>query len=287
MTCAFGSTGKLSLHWCRGSRLSLGQGPRRAPGPGATKRARSSPPPRPNNTPAGGSPAGPDRIRLQICNHPMQARNVEPTDFANNELNPLGVDRTYNGALRMVVIESNTDLEQLDVTPSDLKAIRLRLGLDPAELAALLGMPGRRDIVENLEKARTWTMFEGHQDALMDLEEAVEEIACEILEGPRPTVLIGFPNDGVFRDLAPDIAQRLRFNSVHRMMLAKIQSSLSGAENDDQDDLIPIVEIIPSRYAEWLGSRADSPENRVEWALQHLEVYRTKPGLPIAGQRES
>ncbi|WP_460450315.1 helix-turn-helix domain-containing protein [Alsobacter sp. SYSU BS001988] len=181
----------------------------------------------------------------------------------------------------MMLVEIPPELS--DVTPSDLKAMRLRLGMDPAELATLLGMPGRRDIVENLEKARTWTMFERHQDALVDLEEAVENIARRILEAPRPAVLIGYPNDGVFREFAPEIAKLLGFNSVHRMMLAKIQSSLS----DHPDDLIPIVEIIPSRYAEWLGASLDTPDTRVEWALQHIEVYRTKPGLPVAGQPES
>lgn len=178
------------------------------------------------------------------------------------------------------------------MTPSDLKAIRIRLGLDMAEVAQLLGLAGRRDIVENLEKGRTWTMYQGHIDALTMLEGELDDVLNEMLQDDDPELLIGFPNDGVFAEMEPELHQRLRFNSVHRMLLALRQSSIGEMEQDERGNMrligVPqIVEIIPTRYAEFRRDRPDTNEMRIAWAREHVSVYKLKPGLPVIGQRES
>jgi transcriptional regulator with XRE-family HTH domain len=178
----------------------------------------------------------------------------------------------------MTITEYDLDAES-EVTPSDLKAMRLRLGLDMSELAHMLGLAGRRDVVENLEKGRTWTMHQAHADILEALQGAFYRRLDDIILGDEPPeVLIGFPNDGVFREYEPELAEELRFNSVHRMMLAQAQSAL--AENPQ------IVEIIPTRYQEWLNGRTDNQDEREAWALEHMKIYRIKPGLPTIGNRE-
>lgn len=190
----------------------------------------------------------------------------------------------------MTITEYETDSES-DVTPSDLKAMRIRLGLDMSELAQLLGLAGRRDVVENLEKARTWTMHQEHADALTMLEGEFDDVLNEMSQEDDPEFLIGFPNDGVFAEMEPGLHQRLRFNSVHRMLLALRQASVGEMEQDESGRTrligVPqIVEIIPARYNEWLRGRSDSPGNRIAWAREHVKVYRIKPGLPRLGERE-
>ncbi|WP_293862392.1 helix-turn-helix transcriptional regulator [uncultured Alsobacter sp.] len=190
--------------------------------------------------------------------------------------------------MTLALIDNDADLEPSDVTPSDLKAIRLRLGLDMAELAQLLGMPGRRDIVENLEKARTWTMHQGHIDALLALEEAFDMVVDNLI-GALDGVyfLIGYPNDGVFAEMEPHAFAVLKFNSVHRMALANVQSALTVYDEDGTPSAPAIVEIIPTRYAEFRRDRPDTPEMRAAWAREHVAVYKVKPGLPIIGRPES
>lgn len=195
--------------------------------------------------------------------------------------------------MTLALIDNDADLEPSDVTPSDLKAIRMRLGLDMAELAQLLGMPGRRDIVENLEKSRTWTMHQGHIDALQALNDEVDEVWSEMADGDPPEFLIGFPNDGVFAEMEPELFDRLKFNSVHRMLLAGLSMLWIVEEHDHETGEVvvsgvrTIVEIIPSRYAEFRRDRPDTPEMRIAWAREHVSVYKVKPGLPIVGRPES
>lgn len=172
----------------------------------------------------------------------------------------------------MMIADYELDSES-DVTPSDLKAMRLRLGMSPDELAQLLGNGIKPTDVVNMEKGRTWIMREGHRDLLKAMEETFgRRLDDIILQDEEPEILIGFPNDGVFHDYEPELAAELQFNSVHRMLLAVAQDLLESTP--------PIVEIIPTRYAEWLAGRPDSFDERQRWAQEHMKVYRMKPGMP-------
>lgn len=180
------------------------------------------------------------------------------------------------------------EIETTEVTPSQLKALRIRLGIDMAELAGLLGLGGGRDIVENLEKPRTWTMYQGHIDTLEALETHFYE-ALEETVSARPSVLIMFPNQSVFETMEPAWAGRLRLNSVHRAVQIRAHEELQ-----DQLDEVDIMELIPAKYDQWLDGRADTPDYRISWAREHIyggpgqpPVYRIRPGYPVRGQRES
>lgn len=171
--------------------------------------------------------------------------------------------------------------EVADVTPEDLRAIRIRIGLQPNELSELLGLGGRRDVIENLEKSRTWTMFQGHVDVLQKLEKAFDERWDKLVEQNSPDVLITYPNDGVMAKYDPEAVRDLRFATVHRMLMATVQKHFAY-----DGIVVPMQALIPAKFEEYLEGRKPTLGLMEDWALRHMLIYRMKPGNPILGQRE-
>jgi hypothetical protein len=171
-----------------------------------------------------------------------------------------------------------------DVTPNDLRAMRIRIGLDRHELAQLLKLNGRADIFEQLERGRKWTLYENHRDVLVKLCHEFDELLDEAIAKPVPPVFVVYPNDGTYRDFEPAMAGRLPFNSMHRMLVARWREAVT------ENDVGPpqCIEIIPGKYNEWLAQigAQDSTEAREKWCLNYAQVYKIKPGNPIAGAPE-
>jgi hypothetical protein len=177
------------------------------------------------------------------------------------------------------------DEKPSDVTPNDLRAMRIRIGLDRHELAQLLKLNGRADIFEQLERGRKWTLYQNHRDVLVRLCTAFDEALDQALRSRTPDVFVVYPNDGVYRDFEPKLSGKLPFNSLHRMLIARWREAVT------EHDIGPpqCVEIIPGKYAEWLAQigASDSREAREKWCLNYAQVYKIKPGNPIAGAPET
>lgn len=178
--------------------------------------------------------------------------------------------------------------EDSDVTPADLRAMRLRLGLQPSELADLLDMGGRRDIVENLEKSRTRNMFERHRDILESMERDFREALDDLADRVPPRVIVTYPNDGVFETFDPDGFARWKFATVHRTLMSRYQEMLG-----EDGVVVPMLDLIPAKLERWLAGKPATPENIEAWAHEFVTVgenghlfYKIRPGLPTPGMNE-
>lgn len=178
--------------------------------------------------------------------------------------------------------------EDSDVTPADLRAMRLRLGLQPSELADLLDMGGRRDIVENLEKSRTRNMFERHRDILEEMERDFREALDDLADSSHPRVIVTYPNDGVFEKFDPDGFARWKFATVHRTLMSRYQEILG-----EDGVVVPMLDLIPAKLERWLDGKPATPGNVEAWAHEFVTVgenghpfYKIRPGLPSPGNPE-
>jgi transcriptional regulator with XRE-family HTH domain len=154
------------------------------------------------------------------------------------------------------------------MTPANLRAIRLRIGLSFEETASLLGLDAKS--YGPKERAKTINVYEHDLKALRALEGEFNDF-LNVLTNHSSSVLLGFMNDQDFHTFEPDLASRLRFNSVHRMAIAIAQSDYAadGAE-------IPIVEMVPDFYSGWLllHGKQDDRSSREEWAIDRLKAFR-------------
>lgn len=157
------------------------------------------------------------------------------------------------------------------MTPANLRAIRLRIGMSFEEAASLLGYDPKT--YGPRERAKSINVFERDMTMLREVETFFNSF-LDALESRPWDVLVGFMNDADFEKYEPDLHARLRFNSVHRMALAVAQSFF-GSEGLE----VPIVEIVPDLYAKWLEheGKADDRIHREAWATDRLQAFRTIP----------
>lgn len=162
------------------------------------------------------------------------------------------------------------------MTPSDLRAMRLRIGLKEEQLAELLGASTAARNIRSFEAAAQRTTWAGHREILEAIERQFDGALGATLERADRT-LCGFPNDAALAEFAPAMAELLRRNSVHRMMLAVAQRVLA-----DEGRIIPIVEVVPALYGAWLTEigRAHSDAAMREWCTARLAAFREKSGMP-------
>lgn len=161
-------------------------------------------------------------------------------------------------------------------TPANLKAIRLRIGLQPVEAAEICGMDvskyGRH------EQAKTHNVFMSVHEPLISVETAMGELIDAYLAlEPPPPVLLTFMDTGDLAFYEPAWAGRLLHANVHRMAMARVQEHLA------LDSIaVPIVELIAEHYSGWLNrfEREDSPDARAAWALEKVASFKV---IPVGG----
>jgi transcriptional regulator with XRE-family HTH domain len=151
-------------------------------------------------------------------------------------------------------------------TPSDLRAIRTRCNLSIEEAAKVTGLTC--NAYEKAERAKQHNVFSGIVSRMISLEVEADDVFEEMLAVPGP--YIGFMNDTDFAKFEPGWALRLRFNSVHRGLLADCQA----------EDERPIVELIGADYVESLGGLDDTRDRRRVWAEARIKAFRQIEGLP-------
>lgn len=158
------------------------------------------------------------------------------------------------------------------MTPANLRAIRLRIGMSFEEAASLLGYDPKT--YGPRERAKSINVYQRDMTILGAIEGHFNAYVDRMLEsGPR-AVLVGYMNDVEFRAYEPELQCLLLLNSVHRMALAVVQDSHAANGLD-----VPIVELVPELYARWLESRRmpDSVAQRQAWAVERLKAFRTIP----------
>ncbi len=162
------------------------------------------------------------------------------------------------------------------MTPANLKAIRLRLGLQPVEAAAICALDVKAYATH--ERAKTHNVFLSVHEPLISVEAAMGELIDAYLAiEPPPTVLLTFMETEDFAFYEPAWASRLLHANVHRMAMARVQEQLA------LDNIsVPMVELIAEHYSGWLNryEREDSPDARTAWALEKVASFKV---IPVGG----
>lgn len=161
------------------------------------------------------------------------------------------------------------------VTPGDLRAMRLLLGMSRDELARLLGTTA--DEMRTLERSRTHFVYEQHATMLNEMLSAVTKLIDKSLDRDPPRFLFTFPNDGAFSDYEPELASWMKLNSVHLMFTARLLDAWMANGHRPT-----VMEIVPAQYEEHLAKHGadDSESQRIGWANAHLMAVEMRPGGP-------
>ena len=159
------------------------------------------------------------------------------------------------------------------MTPANLRALRMRLGLGPKDAAELLGISVGQ--VETMERAKFNNVFMIHFEELARIEEDMIDHIDTICES-NPSVLIGYMSTEDMLMFEPGLAP-LRSNQVHRMALAEAQVIMAGEINPPRQ--VDIVEIVPDRYGAFLHQHGltDSPASREQWAIERRSQFKIIP----------
>lgn len=159
------------------------------------------------------------------------------------------------------------------ITPSYLKMTRMLLGLSQGEAAKLLDLRNQEE-VRNLERGRTFFIYQGHADLLTKMLTRVNQLLEDSLQGEAPEFLFCYPNFEVLEIYEPRLAW-MRLVSVHQMFIARLFDEWQQAGHSPT-----IVELVPSQYQQFLLGKADAPEHRNAWAQEHVKSFGVRNGLP-------
>lgn len=167
-------------------------------------------------------------------------------------------------------------------TPADLRAMRNLLGYTREELGGLLGGLSADD-VRKIERSRTWFTFQGHVDLLEGLLVRVNREIDASLQGAPPAFLITFPNDGAFRDYAPDWHAWMQFNSAHLLFTARLLDAWMASGHRPE-----VMELVPTPYEEFRAGKnlPDDDATRLAWAADYRPIIKSRPGMPMPGRRD-
>lgn len=162
------------------------------------------------------------------------------------------------------------------MTPANLKATRMRLGLQPVEAAAICALDVKAYTTH--ERAKTHNVFMIVHAKLNLVEFVMNGLIDGILaQNPPPVVLLTFMETEDFQFYEPGLADLLKHANVHRMAMARVQEQLAMDEI-----FVPMVELIAEHYSGWLNryEREDSPDARTAWALEKVASFKV---IPVGG----
>lgn len=167
------------------------------------------------------------------------------------------------------------------VTPADLRAMRITLGMSRRELGLLLDL--HEDDVRQFERMRSDYVYEGHFHLLDNLLQGVNNLLelqlSRYMGRPGPPYIFTFPNDGAFADYEPSLAAWMKFNSVHWAYSCRLLDEFMKRG----EEVTRIIEIIPAQYLEHLKlhDERDSWSQRIGWADAHMaSVNKMLAGNP-------
>lgn len=151
-------------------------------------------------------------------------------------------------------------------TTTDLKALRMLLGLSPSEAAAMIGEP--KDWLVDSERGRSWNISPKYRDFLLRMEEVVQDFITEI-DKSDVRYLIAYPNDEVFRDFDPVWSARFPTAMMHLNAASRAVSELCERQ-------LNIVTMFPKAFEEYLahGNLKDTEAVRQGWAAAFCKNYR-------------
>lgn len=153
------------------------------------------------------------------------------------------------------------------LTTTDLKALRLLLGLSPAEAAAMIDEP--KDWLVDAERGRSWNISPKYRDFLLRMEEVVQSFIdwVEITPG---RYVIAYPNEDVFREYDAVWAAKFPTALMHLQAASRAVSTLG-------DRRLNIVTLFPKAFEEYLQhtGKADTLAARQGWAEAYCANYRT------------
>lgn len=163
-------------------------------------------------------------------------------------------------------------------TTTDLKALRLMLGLEPAKAGEMLGKDAKW--VEDAERARRWHIDPDYAEMLLGIDAQVQCLMDDIIGSTDAFVLV-YSRDEVFRQFEPNWAFRLPSARAHLTGVARAKLAIDAGETT-RTAPVSIVTMAPQAFAEFLdhNRRSDSPEERQRWADAFARNYR------VAGDEE-
>lgn len=153
------------------------------------------------------------------------------------------------------------------ITPADLRAMRMRLGLTLQDAAQHLGMKHA-----TLRAMEDKTAHHVHGD-LIDAYLALDDVAVaytDHLTDYKPPVLLVYSNIDEFQEFEPDAAACLRINAVQRMAVARAQQYIIEEHGKSYP---PIVEVNRREYLESLGDRPHTMAALYAWAAEKAKTY--------------
>lgn len=158
------------------------------------------------------------------------------------------------------------------LTTTDLKALRLLLGLSPSEAAAMIDEP--KDWLVDAERGRSWNISPKYRDFLLRMEEVVQTFIDWVETTPGRFIIV-YSNEDVFRDYDPVWSAKFPTALMHLQAASRAVSTLGNRR-------LNIVTLFPKAFEEYLQhtGKADSPDVRQSWAEAFSANYRTMEAKP-------
>ena len=159
-------------------------------------------------------------------------------------------------------------------TTTDLKGLRLLLGLSPSDAAALIGES--KDWLVDAERGRSWSISPKYRDVLLSFGEAAADLAETIFASSDAFVIV-YPNDDVYRDREPLWSRRLPTAGMHLHACMRAKAALEEGFCSRRDPpTVTLVTLFPRSLEEYLAhtGQADSPDVRQAWAAAYVKNYR-------------
>jgi transcriptional regulator with XRE-family HTH domain len=150
-------------------------------------------------------------------------------------------------------------------TTSELKALRILLGLSPSEVATLLGES--TEWLLGAERGRTWHIAPKHVNTLLAYEEAAQDFIDEVVNSGN-RFIITYSNNAIYSTREPGWSKRLPTSLMHLAAAGRAKSELIS-------DPVHIVTFWEKSYQEYLRMtrREDSRHSEQAWAAAYSQNY--------------
>jgi hypothetical protein len=150
-------------------------------------------------------------------------------------------------------------------TTSELKALRILLGLSPSDAAALIGES--TEWLVGAERGRTWHMASKHVNTLLTLETAAQDfIDWVVSRGQR--YIIAYPNNAIYVTREREWSKRLPTSLMHLAAAGRAKAEMIDPE-------LYIVTFWERSYHEYLSMtrKEDSRHAEQAWAAAYSQNY--------------